>query len=495
MLYSTALTKDVPHSVPDPAESAPAELPAPPVPQFSPIVTGLAALVLAAGILMLANIILATPRLERVEEKDRALALIVTRTMDLEYAIAQTPAWELWLYEATTGWADELAEAVKWYEELAEVSNEPLTLVYLAVLEGEAGRLDRVQEEIRGWDRLPAPFPVYARLLQAAYLEQGPLDAEEAGALREELADEVPDGWFADRLAVSLAARAGDQAWLEEVRADLEDRSRSLLWRARLLLAVDLGLIVLGLVLAASLFARRRREAAALAVGGAAVPPPWPGSIGAVVLLRGGALWIVTMYAVLSLGVELIRVLAVPLTYVPVLLLAHRHLLAPAGLSWRDGLGLAPGPSGWGRCWRLVAAVTAAGLLGEWVITLVAEPIGLTSHWTEGFDEAMIWGDPLALSSSLVETILFAPVFEEIIFRGLFFATLRRRFGFTASAVLSASIFAIAHGYGVLGFASVLWSGVLWAWVYERSGSVLPGILAHMVNNATVCLSIVLFLR
>jgi hypothetical protein len=36
---------------------------------------------------------------------------------------------------------------------------------------------------------------------------------------------------------------------------------------------------------------------------------------------------------------------------------------------------------------------------------------------------------------------------------------------------------------------------MLWAWVYERSGSVLPGILAHMLNNATVCLAVMLFLR
>lgn len=494
MVYSRVLTTDISHSVSDAGEPAPPDRPAPPTPRFSPLVTGLAALVLAAGILMLANIILATPRLDRVEEKDRALALIVTRTMDLEYAIAQTPSWEHWLYEATTGWADELAEAVEWYEELAEVSNEPLTLVYLAVLEGEAGRPERVQEEIRGWDRLPDPFPVYARLLEAAYLEQGPLDDDEAAVLRDELAEEVPDGWFADRLAINLAVRAGDQAWLEEVRANLDDRAGSLLWRARLLLGLDLALGLFGLGLAVALLARRS-DAAAFAVGGASVPPPWPGSVGAVVLLRGGALWIMTMYAVLSAGVELIRVLAVPLTYAPVLLLAHRHLLEPAGLGWRDGLGLAPDASGWRRCWRLVAVVTAVGLVGEWVITLLAEPVGLSSHWTEGFDEAMIWGDPLDLSSSLVETILFAPVFEEIVFRGLFFATLRRRFGFTVSAMISASVFAIAHGYGMLGFVSVLWSGVLWSWVYERSGSVLPGILAHMVNNATVCLSIILFLR
>ena len=469
--------------------------PIPPAPQFSSGVTVFAALILAGGILMLANVMSLIPRLDRVEEKDRALALIINRTMDLEYAISQTPTWEHALYEATTGWADELTEAVEWYEELADVSNEPLTLVYLSVLEGEAGRLDRVREEVRGWEQLPAPFPVYARLLRAAYLDQGTLGTDEAVALRDELAGQVPDGWFADRLAISLAAKAGDQAWLSEAQANLGARGEALLWRARAMLAIDLLLIVVGLVLAGVLHVRFQRDASAYMIGGAMVPPPWPGSVGAAVLIRGGALWITLMFAVMSFGDESVRVLAVPLTYLPLLLLARRYLLEPAGMGLREGLGMVPGPFGWSRSWRLTAIVAAAGLLGEWMITLVAEPAGFSSHWTEGFDEAMIWGDPVKLATSLVETVLFAPVFEEVVFRGLFFATLRRRFGFVASALISAVVFAVAHGYGLIGFASVLWSGILWAWVYERSGSVLPGILAHMLNNAVVCLSVILFLR
>ncbi len=496
MLYCAGLDADLSHTLPPQSEPVPQPDPAiPPVPGFSRALTVLAAVILAGGILLLANVVFSTPRLERVEDKDRALALIVTRTMDLEYAIAQTPAWEHVFYEATTGWADEMAEARAWYEELADVSNEPLTLVYLSVLQGETGRLEKVRDEIKGWEQLPAPFPVYARLLQAAYLDQAQIGADEAGALRDGLDSEVPDGWFADRLAVSLATQAGDRAWLSEAQDNLAARGEALLWRARVMLALDLGIILSGILLALVLRAHFRRDAAALAVGGVVVPPPWPGSVGAVVLLRGGALWILAMYAVLSLGDEIVRVVAVPLTYLPLLLLARRHLFQPAGMGLHEGLGFVPGASGWGRCWRLVGAVASAGLLGEWAITLVAEPAGFSSHWTEGFDEAMIWGDPVKLASSLAETIVFAPVFEEIVFRGLFFATLRRRFGFVASALISSSVFAIAHGYGVLGFASVLWSGMLWAWVYERSGSVLPGILAHMLNNATVCLAVILFLR
>jgi membrane protease YdiL (CAAX protease family) len=86
-------------------------------------------------------------------------------------------------------------------------------------------------------------------------------------------------------------------------------------------------------------------------------------------------------------------------------------------------------------------------------------------------------------------------VFEEIVFRGLVFATLRRRFAMLPAAVLSAALFAVAHGYGVLGFAAVFWSGLLWAWSYERTGSLLPSMAAHAADNLLASLSVILVLR
>jgi membrane protease YdiL (CAAX protease family) len=89
-----------------------------------------------------------------------------------------------------------------------------------------------------------------------------------------------------------------------------------------------------------------------------------------------------------------------------------------------------------------------------------------------------------------MEFVVLAPILEEIAFRGLLFGTLRRRFGWLTAALLSAAVFAGAHGYGVFGFASVFWSGLLWAWMYEKTRSLLPGILAHSLNNLMVCATI-----
>jgi membrane protease YdiL (CAAX protease family) len=36
---------------------------------------------------------------------------------------------------------------------------------------------------------------------------------------------------------------------------------------------------------------------------------------------------------------------------------------------------------------------------------------------------------------------------------------------------------------------------VLWAWIYEKTGSLLPGILAHAINNLLVCLAVMALLR
>src|SRR5207237_1249443 len=48
---------------------------------------------------------------------------------------------------------------------------------------------------------------------------------------------------------------------------------------------------------------------------------------------------------------------------------------------------------------------------------------------------------------------------------------------------------------GAAGFASVFLSGALWAWSYERTRSLLPGMIAHMANNAAVGLTLLWLLR
>lgn len=506
MVYFAAHETTVPpdHSLTNPftsahagvaGDSSPASLPYDP--RFSRAVTVLSAIVLCASIGLFAWFMLSLPRLDRVASPERALHLMVSRTMDVEEGLLRAPEWERIFFEIAVGSdANERDQAIAWYEELSSYSEDPAVHLNLAVLEAEAGRLSQVTNKADAWVEAEAPFPLFARLLRAAYQGER-ISLEEEQGLQAELAELLPAGWFYDRLAIKLARQAGDHALQASVEAASTARAEALLWRSRALAAAELTIMLFGGSVLVSVWLRRHRRSDALRVGSASLPPRWPGGIGAAVLLRGGAIGAVLTVAFLFAAIDYtsLRVLAIPLTNLPLLLLARRHLLKPTGLGFVEGFGLKPTWRNLPRFAMVVPAIMAAGLLGEWVLGKVTEPLSLSSHWTEWFDADLVWASPSVMSISLLEYVIFAPVFEELAFRGLLFAILRRRYGWERSALISAGLFAIAHGYGLVGFLSVFWSGMVWAWAYEKTGSLLPGMIAHATNNLFVCLSVIALLR
>jgi uncharacterized protein len=175
--------------------------------------------------------------------------------------------------------------------------------------------------------------------------------------------------------------------------------------------------------------------------------------------------------------------------------LAHQRLFRPAGLGLARGLGLRPRPGGWEMLGLAFLSLAGAGLLLDIGALLLGEAVHAGVHWAEWFEPALAWGGPADVAALLVGAVVVAPVFEEVAFRGLLYATLRRRLGVAGAAALSAGVFALAHGYGVSGFLIVFTSGLLWAWAYEWTGSLLPGIAAHALNNLGVATALALLLR
>ena len=78
---------------------------------------------------------------------------------------------------------------------------------------------------------------------------------------------------------------------------------------------------------------------------------------------------------------------------------------------------------------------------------------------------------------------VFAPLVEEIFFRGFLFQGFRQRYGWVAAIILSSGIFAAAHLDPVAFIPTFVLGGVL-AYVYHRSNSVWPGIILHFLVNA-----------
>jgi membrane protease YdiL (CAAX protease family) len=435
-------------------------------------------------------------RLAGLEDPERALALVVGSTMDAQAAVAGAPGWERRLYELTlTDGSSEIGQAIAWYDELARDSLAPGVDLRLAVLLGEAGRRDRVERMVEQWQVRHEPLATYGGVIAAAYLGSDEVDPDAA----DETIGELGPGWFADALTLRLAPRLDAPAVAEEARRSLAARAQRLLRRLRAIVAIDA--LLLGLGVAAAVVTWRHRRKPRATVASAALPPPWTLGAGLATLVRGGALAAVVLVLLLVGSHWLVEqpilaeTLDQPLMYFPLLLLVWRGLLAPARLGFVAAFGLWPRPGAWPAVARAAGVLVAAGIAIDIALGAVGEPWGLTSHWTEWFDADLAWGAPATVAVMLVSSILFAPVFEELVFRGLLYGTLRTRLGWPLAATASALVFALAHGYGVAGFASVFLSGVLWAWVYERTGSLLPSLVAHVVNNSAVALTLLLMLR
>lgn len=79
--------------------------------------------------------------------------------------------------------------------------------------------------------------------------------------------------------------------------------------------------------------------------------------------------------------------------------------------------------------------------------------------------------------------VILAPIGEEVLFRSGVYSLLKRKLKPVSAMILSAGIFAIFHGYNVLGFASCFLAGIIFTFVYRKTGNVRYSILAHALCN------------
>lgn len=83
---------------------------------------------------------------------------------------------------------------------------------------------------------------------------------------------------------------------------------------------------------------------------------------------------------------------------------------------------------------------------------------------------------------SMILGVLIAPVFEELVFRGIFFRRIGKRFGVWAGIIISSIIFAIGHV--TLGTIGAFIFGITSCILYMKHKNILVLMAVHFVNNA-----------
>jgi membrane protease YdiL (CAAX protease family) len=181
--------------------------------------------------------------------------------------------------------------------------------------------------------------------------------------------------------------------------------------------------------------------------------------------------------------------IAAAATQLPMLLIVYLRLVRPGVMSWAD-LGLRGRPVDY-----VITYGLGTGLFGLAVIQIVGTAlteVGLRPNQLEQFDFVLREG-PAAFVLLLFSAGVAAPFVEELFFRGFLFGAYRRTRSAVTAYVASSVMFTLLHlepnrmnpaqmaglSVGIFVLATLL------AWVYDRTDSLYPGMLAHAINNAT----------
>ena len=153
--------------------------------------------------------------------------------------------------------------------------------------------------------------------------------------------------------------------------------------------------------------------------------------------------------------------------------------------------------------WALVLVVLATlfssplmALLYEWNVMAIPEGSVLEAalkpieEMLEKVTTFLVTAEGSRRIIVIISVALLPAVFEELAFRGALQPLLIRATGKPWVGIAIASVIFSAIHFQFYGFLPRVFLGALFGWFAYRSGSILPGMLAHFVNNALAALTL-----
>jgi hypothetical protein len=318
----------------------------------------------------------------------------------------------------------------------------------------------------------------------------------------------LPQGWYRDQALIDLyrVGKVADRLQAEETR--IQQRYLKSVLKLALVAVVLLAAALIGVVnLFVQLALTARRPATFADPVGLSIPLKTVYAVfitwfSLQVLMSLGFHYLSGKVAWLSeqpLGIAAGTALTYLLSNIPGPLLIYYLALRPQGLNFWHALQIRPRTSTAGT-----GKLMASGFLG-WctAIPIVTATAILASKFlgTQGSDNPVL-GQIMqaATASSVPATIVFyftlgvmAPFFEELLFRGFIYASLKPRIGAVGATFSSAALFAIMH-FDTGGLFMLFAIGLILAYVFERTRSLLPSMMTHgLWNSGTFTFALIIF--
>ncbi len=190
-----------------------------------------------------------------------------------------------------------------------------------------------------------------------------------------------------------------------------------------------------------------------------------------------GATIVVGVGFFVLLGFTLSALLSELLIYLALPLLLSRFF-ATGWSDWTQRPNLSP--AAWGS---ILLAMLGLVVLISNIPVFVDELFPMPESYRQMFEDmltANTWGEYVLL---LLVVAVVPGLCEEIAFRGVIYQGIRNTFGPKPALLVSSVLFAIIH-LSVWNFAALILMGLFLGYLRERSGSIWPGVVAHVTNNA-----------
>jgi membrane protease YdiL (CAAX protease family) len=130
----------------------------------------------------------------------------------------------------------------------------------------------------------------------------------------------------------------------------------------------------------------------------------------------------------------------------------------------------------------LVGATLVGSLHFTGIYVVVVVGLGIEALEPEPLPDGLLEGGPVARLLTALAIAGWVPFVEEVFFRGFLFQGLASRYGVLWGAVVSSSMFAVAH-LMVGSMVPIFVTGLLFAWLYARSRSLWLPMAAHGAQN------------
>ena len=148
----------------------------------------------------------------------------------------------------------------------------------------------------------------------------------------------------------------------------------------------------------------------------------------------------------------------------------------PGGVNWRQAVG------------RLGFHEFKVKTAAKWI------GIGFLAYLVFAVLYAIIFGAPEQddiagnlgpIWTQILLIVILAPFAEEVCFRGMLFGGFRTRFNLPVAAIGAGVVFGALHySTGISAVPQLIVLGAIFAVVYEKTESIWPPIIFHMINNA-----------